>query len=462
MEFLLWAISVAQQLGVGYLVYRVVAQCLHPRRSKILSFIAYMGIMMASTIVIFPQDAFNITVALPCFLAANFIGFHGRTLEKAALVAMLFPVAVGVNFLHIDVGGHIFFLYYTEADRMANSLFSTVSYLLVLLFWWLFYRMQAGAMEKIGKVLDRRAWGLVLTICLASFIGIFVYVYFAPDETWKVWPGVLACIVTNIGSIRLASYLADGIYADMERQNLQLQQRYYEELEQNQQQIRKLRHDMNNHLTVAGQFLKEGRPDQAAAYLERLSGAVRSSGRKFCENGVVNAVLNAKYTKMEAAGIDGFFHVSIDGMMLLDDVSLCTIFSNTLDNAIEACLKIPLRTRQDSDDSVNGGSTSNASGADGEGSAAGEGGQVGAAGDAVTRQISLKARYTENGYFSYEIVNTKVNPVRREGGRILTDKGDRTSHGLGLSSVTAIVEKYGGTMDVSYTETEFRVVILIG
>ena len=58
---------------------------------------------------------------------------------------------------------------------------------------------------------------MISIICAASFVGIFTCVYFSPDTTWYIWPCAFACIITNIGSIRLAAYLADGIHADLER-----------------------------------------------------------------------------------------------------------------------------------------------------------------------------------------------------------------------------------------------------
>ena len=106
----------------------------------------------------------------------------------------------------------------------------------------------------------------------------------------------------------------------------------------------------------------------------------------------------------------------------LDDITLCSVFANTLDNAIEACSKIP---------------------------------------SGQQRKISAKARYTKEGYFSYEIVNTKENEVQKRKGRFLTDKEDPHSHGLGIASVQEIIEKNGGTLDISYTEKEFRLTIFL-
>ena len=112
----------------------------------------------------------------------------------------------------------------------------------------------------------------------------------------------------------------------------------------------------------------------------------------------------------------------MDKLIGIDAISLCCLFSNTIDNAIEASLKIP---------------------------------------DIQERHISVKARITDNGYFTYEITNTKRNRITEQDGRLRSDKEDIAAHGLGLSNVREMVEKYNGTLDISYTEDSFTVTVLI-
>lgn len=76
------------------------------------------------------------------------------------------------------------------------------------------------------------------------------------------------------------------------------------------------------------------------------------------------------------------------------------------------------------------------------------------------RHISLKARCI-NGQFSYEIVNSKENAVTEKDGALTTDKEDARAHGIGLRSVRAVVDKYGGEMDVSYTDETFSVTVFL-
>lgn len=302
-----------------------------------------------------------------------------------------------------------------------NAFWSGVTYVIPVALWYLYQRFLKKQVRDVREFLDTHAWIMLDVICLASMAAVYTCVYYAPAESYKLAPCMVACMITNIGSIRLASYLADSLKAGLERKNLRLQQNYYEELEKNQLEIRKLRHDMKNQFAVAGQLLAEKKYQEAETYFEHLSGHMETRNRKFCENSIVNALLNLKYNAAMEAGVDCFFHIEIDGMAGVDDITLCVIFGNTLDNAIEACLKMK---------------------------------------DAGKRKLSVKARYAKN-YFSYEIVNTKENEIRRKKERFLTDKEDGKEHGMGVASVKDAVRRYGGTMDISYTEEEFRVVVLM-
>lgn len=421
--FLFERIDNISQFIAGFYFLRCLDCCLERRKGKLLFFISWIVCSAIASFVIFPQDATNITGIFLLFLLLNLVLYHGKWIIKLSMILILLPISAALNLLVMDIGGYLFFLYFTEQDALENTIFSTLFYSIAVIFWIVFYRLFHKNLTEIRNTFTTRAWYMISIICAASFVGIFTCVYFSPDTTWYIWPCTFACIITNVGSIRLAAYLADGIHADLERKNLQLQKNYYEELEQNQKQIRKFRHDMNNHLSVVGYLLQKGELQKARDYFDKISVYMQTANRKFCENSVVNAVLNAKYNLMTDAKIDGFFHISIDKLLFIDDVSLCTLFANTLDNAIEACQKIEAPDR---------------------------------------RKLELKCRYTENGYFSLELINSKINEIVVQKNQYISDKEDKSAHGIGISSIRDIVEKYEGTLDISYDDTSFKVVILIG
>ncbi len=408
-------------LAEGYFLYRILGCLMKSRESIIIQGIGIIIYGGMASINIYPNDPVNITYVFPMFFLANCFVFRSGWLIRFSSIMLFYPIIIAVNFIQGELFGNIILLFFGEGT-VGNNVFYNLSFIFPTAFWLFYWRRLRERLRGICELLDQTSWILLDIICLASMAAIYSGIYFTPRESYKIIPCMIACAVTNMGSIRLASDLADRVRGEMERKNLRMRQDYYEELENSQLQLRRFRHDMKNHFAAAEGLLSEGKTEQAREYFEQLSGHMETRNRRFCKNEIVNAVLNVKYNAALCNDIDCFFHISIDGMTGLDNISLCTVFANTLDNALEACMKIE-KTKE--------------------------------------RRLSVKARYTENGYFSYEITNTKMNEVREKRGRFFTDKENTKSHGLGISSVQEIVDRYNGTMEISYTEKEFSVVILI-
>lgn len=297
-----------------------------------------------------------------------------------------------------------------------------ITHFLRLPIWYLIYRYVKEWMPGAARMLTRRMWLVLSLISLASFIGIIIIIYKCTVwDSYLAWPACAAALITSMGCCYLCTYMAKIVRADMELETMRYQKSYYQEIESSQQTVRRMRHDMKNHLSVVETLLRDGRYEKAEEYLHGLDQEFASKTRVYCPDPVVNAVLNAKMEKAQEEGIACEYQVDLKEAAALTDIELCSLFANTLDNAIEACVKIKDREK---------------------------------------RRITLKAR-SVNGHFSYEIVNAKENKVTERNGSFETDKEDKGSHGIGLWNVRQIVQKYEGEMDVSYTDETFSVTILI-
>ena len=406
----------------GYFFYRVIGGFLEQRENRILRLSAYIFGSMVCTIVIFPQDPVNITLNLPLFFLMLVLGFREKMLVRISIILMFFPIIIAVNFLVVDMVGSMVIAPVTAGNETLNIILSNLMNLLPLGFWYGFQKILKNRAEGIVRTLYNKAWYLLDMVCLASLCAVISFVYYTPAQTYKVWIGMAACILTNIGSIWLVFYMAKSIRADMEGKNLKLQRDYYGQLEENQLKLRKFKHDMNNHSLVVSGLLEEGKTEEAKEYFAKLSRQFETKGRNFCKDSVVNAVLNTKYEEAARLDIDCQYQVDIDSLLFVDSLDICTILANTLDNAVEACQKIENKEK---------------------------------------RKISVKARCTENGYFSYEITNTKIGETKERKGKFLTTKEQKESHGYGLENVRAAVERYKGTMSIQYNEESFCVTIFI-
>lgn len=405
---------------ITWLFYRTISNFLEQRSNRVYRWIGGVFGFCVSNMVIFPRDVFNITISIFLLFAMLISAFKGKLLVYVSVVLLFFPIVISLNFLTMEIEHWIWDSFTSRSDAADVFLWGIMLTLMVL-FWFLFYKLSDKKYRETVRTLDTKSWFLLDAICLASLAAVISCVYYTPAQTYKVWPCMLACMITNIFAVRLVLYLAENVRGRLMQKNMKLQQDYYRELEANQLEIRKIRHDMNNHLSVVSELLKEGKDGEAKAYFEKLSGQLRAKSRTFCKDSIVNAVLNSKYNRAVEQGIDCFFHIELDSLIFIDSLDICTIFSNTLDNAIEACMKV----------------------------------------EKNMRSISVKARCVGNQYFSYEIVNTKNQKTEEKNGKYTTWKKNEKSHGIGIENVKEVVKHYQGTMDITYDDKTFSVVILI-
>ena len=156
---------------------------------------------------------------------------------------------------------------------------------------------------------------------------------------------VVAIICTVIADIlffrALVKMQKEQVLKEQVRQaNYQLenQKNYYYRLENSITTINRIRHDINNQLQTAYAVMESGGAESARAQLDKIREVVsREVGTVFCENLFVDAVLVEKYARCEQTGIDLEAEAKLPGALSLEGAELCSIYSNILDNAINAC-----------------------------------------------------------------------------------------------------------------------------
>lgn len=195
---------------------------------------------------------------------------------------------------------------------------------------------------------------------------------------------------------------------------------YYTELSERDRELRKFRHDIKNHLFTVSSMIDEGNNRTAIEYLSSLTDEVsKKTSRRFnTGNYVVDSLLASKESIAKQHGTDIEFDgvVPYDGV---DDVDMVIVFSNILDNALEACEKI-------------GG----------------------------TKKVIINSVY-ENRTWALEVINPVINRVNVINNHIDSTKDNVLLHGYGLSNIEDTVDRYNGTMNISCTKNEFSVRIVL-
>lgn len=198
--------------------------------------------------------------------------------------------------------------------------------------------------------------------------------------------------------------------------------RRFEEQEKYIQEVRSMKHDMQTHLLVLQYCLADGKYEEAKKYLKTMR------SKDFGDlverdinvgNSLVNMIIK-EYLAKSTDKISFFYKGELPKKTIVADYDLCTIFSNLISNAVEACQK--LRSTE--------------------------------------KEIHMRIS-TDEENLSIVMRNPVEwiveNDVLEKG----TTKEDKVSHGYGLRNVKSVVEKYNGELKYICKDHLFYVEIVL-
>lgn len=193
-----------------------------------------------------------------------------------------------------------------------------------------------------GRALQSMAeW---LPLCFPALMLMLLMSYFT-DSTTN--PTVLILLFMTSASVfaLLARALINAAKVEeleAERRSallqLEIERRQCEELGQRIKANRAYRHDMRHHLAVLEGLARREESSDILSYLEQLGGRLsEASERNWCANAAINAVLSAYLEDAQKAGCRVDADVRLPGELPFDELDVCVILANTLENAIHAC-----------------------------------------------------------------------------------------------------------------------------
>lgn len=184
-----------------------------------------------------------------------------------------------------------------------------------------------------------------------------------------------------------------------------------------QNTIRKQRHDMNNHLAAIMELAKKSEGTHLQQYIHALLDVSTSAKSGISsENPIIDAMVNSKLYLASQQHTQLHTNILLEDTLEISRVDLTVLLGNLLDNALEACNKIP-----ESDRSI---------------------------------WLFISAKH---GTLIIQITNTYYPAdLDIRNGRIYTTKGDKETHGIGISNVHQVVEKYHGNATFTQIKKDCR------
>lgn len=269
----------------------------------------------------------------------------------------------------------------------------------------------------------------VLLLIIAAVLSVLVsgFAQSAFPDKWNRWIQIVTpfllmaiCVVVPvIFIISISNTRLKTLTADYEQQ-IHAQAEHYKNLAEANYEVRRFRHDFKNIRIAIEKLLERGEYDEARKLLCQCSDALENPGgfRSVFDTG--NGIADALLTDKQEKAADLNTQIRFQGAIPQDSLSptdLCVILGNSLDNALDACGKLPPQ-------------------------------------EAKTVSVSSKC---SSGFLFLSITNPIAEKVQIRNNHVATTKANKTLHGFGLYSLHSIVKKYDGEVQLSATDDSFTV-----
>ncbi len=214
---------------------------------------------------------------------------------------------------------------------------------------------------RLIKGVDIMAWQDVLLLSVLNFVGSMIvgvvnglmavkidtefFLLFdeKPDLLWKI-PMIAVLIFAGEAALiyfwqRYRILLSERQKAFVEEQQVKAMKKRLEEAENFYGSIRKVRHEMKNHMANIQGLAGAGQYGEIEDYVRRMDETMQELEYKYVTgNPVTDVIINDKCRRAEKAGIQFDADFRYGGEIPVFDLGI--ILNNLLDNAIEACEKL--------------------------------------------------------------------------------------------------------------------------
>ena len=217
----------------------------------------------------------------------------------------------------------------------------------------------------------------------------------------------------------MATSLNRNVRLQQENQLLFMQQQRYENLKAAIEEVRQARHDMRHQLNQISALAETGDLEGLKSYLEKTISRIPNLGIHFCENRAADSVIGYYCAMAKREDIPFCAKLDLPQTLPIDEINMCLVLSNLLENALEASI----RTAPD------------------------------------RRQIKITAYLHAGRLLLIEVENAYDGEIREKDGVFQSSK--RKGNGVGIQSIQHIAEKSGGASTFTYQNGAFCAKVML-
>lgn len=292
-------------------------------------------------------------------MVINLLYFFGWSMSikapythKLMVVGMLIHYAAALNALGTNVAALLIgdqFLAKIKSE--AGNLTFLLSLLLVTaltwpLVWRFFHRVLRKSLTVFETRESRCGLGYVcLMLVLFGYVSRMMPYYIQPVSTIVSLALILSGMLTyyiffrEIGTVRKQAETA---------RELEVWQMQYQQISQRMEETRRLRHDMRHHLNTLGALNAQGKQEEITEYLKQYGTVYdRLEEQSFSGDPVVDSVLEYYLAQAREEEIPVKCRVSLENVgSSVDAMDMTVLLGNCLENALEALRTLPAGERR--------------------------------------------------------------------------------------------------------------------
>ena len=232
---------------------------------------------------------------------------------------------------------------------------------------------------------------------------------------------VLLIILTLFYAIFLMMALSLNKNARLQQENhfLSLQQARYENLCSAIEEARQARHDIRHHFLQLSSLAEKGDLEKIKEYLSNANSKIPDYDLHFCENQAADSVISHYAALAKRENIPFQAKADLPAHISIDQIDMCLVLSNLLENALEASLKAK----------------------------------------PFNRRIHAEVYLHHKHLLLIQVENTFEGKIQEKNHIFQSSK--RPGNGVGIQSVRHIAEKNGGDSSFTYENGVFTAKIML-
>ncbi len=300
--------------------------------------VGLIGISTLTGILRLPTYA-NLTIAFTSALILASLLFDGKFANKIFLVAVYMVVI-----FFADILATLVITFFGISYHMSGS--DNVTYVVgamlsnIIRFWILMY---------IGKILSRRiknlpvSYWIFMFLCpVLSILSLLIFdIYLMQAQSaspFLVFIPAFCILYINFMIFRFFETYSSQIQLRILVERARYEEENYKILQNNEDELRALKHDMKNHVMMLREYLEKQNPETALAHLRNMEQIIECiDSVVYTGNPTVDAAINIGSRKAQAESIKFSVQIAGKAEIKIEPSDICSVLGNAIDNAIDAC-----------------------------------------------------------------------------------------------------------------------------